>query len=114
MWNAATEDDRAAMIRLLSNTVDLDKVRDLIEYASPIEFIDGLDEDLLTPWTPSAFQSDVPPTPKDPRPTVQTHVGNGRRFALCDSPRVRRASRLETSGSTRSGADQAIPPLTEC
>lgn len=48
-WNAATEDEQAAMIRLLSNTVDLDKVRDLIEYASPIEFIDGLDEDLLTP-----------------------------------------------------------------
>ncbi|MBV3807333.1 hypothetical protein L0O86_06435 [Bifidobacterium adolescentis] len=48
-WNTATEDERAAMIRLLSNTVDLDKVRDLIEYASPIEFIDGLDEDLLTP-----------------------------------------------------------------
>lgn len=48
-WDAATEDERAAMIRLLSNTVDLDKVRDLIEYASPIEFIDGLDEDLLTP-----------------------------------------------------------------
>ena len=48
-WDAATEDEQAAMIRLLSNTVDLDKVRDLIEYASPIEFIDGLDEDLLTP-----------------------------------------------------------------
>lgn len=48
-WNSATEDERAAMIRLLSNTVDLDKVRDLIEYASPIEFIDGLDEELLTP-----------------------------------------------------------------
>ena len=48
-WNKATEDEQDAMIRLLSNTVDLDKVRDLIEYASPIEFIDGLDEDLLTP-----------------------------------------------------------------
>lgn len=48
-WNTATETEQAAMIRLLSNTVDLDKVRDLIEYASPIEFIDGLDEDLLTP-----------------------------------------------------------------
>lgn len=48
-WNSATEDEQAAMIRLLSNTVDLDKVRDLIEYASPIEFIDGLDEELLTP-----------------------------------------------------------------
>lgn len=48
-WDVATEGERAAMIRLLSNTIDLDKVRDLIEYASPIEFIDGLDEDLLTP-----------------------------------------------------------------
>lgn len=48
-WNSSTEDEQAAMIRLLSNTVDLDKVRDLIEYASPIEFIDGLDEELLTP-----------------------------------------------------------------
>lgn len=48
-WTNATEDEQSAMVRLLSNTVDLDKVRDFLEYASPIEFIDGLDEDLLTP-----------------------------------------------------------------
>lgn len=48
-WDTATEEEQAAMVRLLSNTVDMDKVRDLLEYASPIEFIDGLDEELLTP-----------------------------------------------------------------
>lgn len=48
-WDTASEEEQSAMVRLLSNTVDMDKVRDLIEYASPIEFIDGLDEELLTP-----------------------------------------------------------------
>ena len=36
------------MIRLLSNTVDIDKVREDVAYASAIEFIDGLDDDALT------------------------------------------------------------------
>lgn len=106
-WNAATEDEQAAMIRLLSNTVDLDKVRDLIEYASPHRIHRRVRR---RPAHPIGLHQPSHRTcrllRKDPRPTVQTHVGNGRRFALCDSPRVRRARRLEASGSTRSGADR--------
>ena len=47
-WNEASIESREAMIRLLSNTVDVDTVRERLEYADAIEFIDALDETMLT------------------------------------------------------------------
>ena len=47
-WKSASDNEHEAMIRLLSNTVDIDKVREDVAYASAIEFIDGLDDDALT------------------------------------------------------------------
>ncbi|MBT1165445.1 type II CRISPR RNA-guided endonuclease Cas9 [Bifidobacterium simiarum] len=47
-WNDASEGSQEAMIRLLTNTVDVDRVRDDLDYAEAIEFIDTLDDDGLT------------------------------------------------------------------
>lgn len=47
-WDDAPEAAREAMIRLLTNTVDVDRVRDDLDYAEAIEFIDELDDDGLT------------------------------------------------------------------
>ncbi|KAB7789529.1 HNH endonuclease [Bifidobacterium leontopitheci] len=47
-WQNASESSQEAMIRLLSNTVDFDQVRDDIVYADAIEFVDALDDDGLT------------------------------------------------------------------
>lgn len=48
-WNDATEDDREAMIALLSNSVDISKKQTDPAFASAVEFVDGLDDkDLQT------------------------------------------------------------------
>ncbi|NEG55133.1 restriction endonuclease [Bifidobacterium sp. SMA15] len=47
-WDDASEAAREAMIRLLSNTVDFDAVREDLAYAEAIRFIDALDDDGLT------------------------------------------------------------------
>lgn len=46
-WKSASEESRESMIRLLSNTVDFEKVHDDVVYAEAIRFIDSLDEDGL-------------------------------------------------------------------
>lgn len=47
-WKNATEDEQEAMIRLLANVVDIDKVREDVSYAAAIDFIDGLNDEALT------------------------------------------------------------------
>ncbi|PJM79562.1 restriction endonuclease [Bifidobacterium scaligerum] len=47
-WKNASEDEQEAMIRLLSNTVDIDNVREDVAYAAAIDFINGLDDEALT------------------------------------------------------------------
>lgn len=46
-WQSSDDDAREAMIRLLSNTVNLDAVRDDLAYADAIAFVDALDDDGL-------------------------------------------------------------------
>lgn len=46
-WETASDGARESMIRLLSNTVDFDKVSEDPQYAEAIEFIDALDDDGL-------------------------------------------------------------------
>ncbi|RSX51617.1 type II CRISPR RNA-guided endonuclease Cas9 [Bifidobacterium callimiconis] len=47
-WAAASDPARESMIRLLTNTMDVDRVRDDLDYAEAIEFIDTLDDEGLT------------------------------------------------------------------
>ncbi|RSX55612.1 HNH endonuclease [Bifidobacterium dolichotidis] len=46
-WDTNNDDAREAMIELLSNSVDIDKVRDELRYAEAIDFIEQLDDDTL-------------------------------------------------------------------
>ena len=47
-WKKQTDEAHEAMLCLLSNAEDIDKVRDNPAYAEAIEFIDGLDDESLT------------------------------------------------------------------
>lgn len=113
-WNTATETEQAAMIRLLSNTVDLDKVRDLIEYASPIEFIDGLDEDLLTPL--DSISLPVGRAAYSEKPSPDCPNACWKRKMICIM-RFATSSTCPQTGSLRFHlfrSRPAILPLTEC
>ncbi len=43
-WGKADECSQEAMLELLGNSVDIDAVRDRLEYADPLDFIDQLDD----------------------------------------------------------------------
>ncbi|BAR06428.1 restriction endonuclease [Scardovia inopinata] len=48
-WDKADDDSRESMIKLLSNTVDIDRVNEVDEnFASALDFIDSLDDEELT------------------------------------------------------------------
>lgn len=47
-WKAASPTVRETMVELLSNTVDIDRVREDMDYSSAVAFIDSLDDEELT------------------------------------------------------------------
>lgn len=47
-WGKVSEADQEAMIKLLSNTVDIDSVREDLEFAQALEWIDALSDEQLT------------------------------------------------------------------
>lgn len=46
-WNEASDQEREHLIELLSNTIDIDSVRDDLDYASAFDLIDSFDDEAL-------------------------------------------------------------------
>lgn len=47
-WGSTALEEHESMVRLLGNTIDIDKVQGLPEYAAAVDFIDSLDDSELT------------------------------------------------------------------